>query len=205
LVKWLRSQKDCSLEEGLTYQELTAAQDRFRVRFHPIWAAVLATVHPVSLPKPPRDKDGVLRWTRYPDWRGRDLDGTFASIEWPIEGLLFDVEHNGFWWRAWGDRPDPLEDALDLARQKLDGVPRLTPLRGHLYLHDTRDSPVFSIYQADLFVPAVALSDLPDGRSGEGIPVTEYPLGNVPFWSDLHAWAQIGHFTEFGDLAVEGT
>jgi hypothetical protein len=46
----------------------------------------------------------MLRWTRFPDWRLRDVDGTRELIEAPIHGLLFDIERNKFWWHSWGDR-----------------------------------------------------------------------------------------------------
>ena len=29
-------------------------------------------------------------------------------LEWPVDGLLFDVENNGFWIEDWGDRPEAI-------------------------------------------------------------------------------------------------
>jgi hypothetical protein len=64
--------------------------------------------------------------------------------------------------------------------------------------------PVFSVVQADLYVPALTLAGLLDGSSEDPVPAEEYPIGRVPFWSDLHAYSQIRHFTAFGELAEGG-
>jgi hypothetical protein len=121
-----------------------------------------------------------------------------------VEGLLFDVERNGFWWHAWGSPPDEIPERLAEARERLSEVPRLTPLWSNLFLADTDDSPVFSIEQADLYVPALTLPDLITQRSEDSLDPTDYPIGAVPFWSELHAYSQIGHMSAFGELADGG-
>jgi hypothetical protein len=37
-------------------------------------------------------------------------------IDVPVQGLLFDVEENGFWWNAWGASPERAQDRLAVAR-----------------------------------------------------------------------------------------
>jgi hypothetical protein len=63
---------------------------------------------------------------------------------------------------------------------------------------------VFSIVQADLYVPAMTLPDLITGRSQDSVDSMEYPIGDVPFWSELHAYSQLGHMSAFGELADGG-
>jgi hypothetical protein len=94
LVAWLQAQPGCRLDGGLTAGELDRAEQHFDIHFPPLWRAVLSHVHPVALPKPPRDKHGILNWTAYPDWRLRDEAGTRRLIDAPVDGLMFDVEHN---------------------------------------------------------------------------------------------------------------
>lgn len=191
LVRWLERSGDCRLEPGLTPAEIDHAEQAFGIQMPPLWRRVLERVHPVSLPKPPRDTDGVLRWVAYPDWRLRDEPGTAQLVDRPVGGVMFDVEQNGFWWHAtWGEPPTELPRRLSVARERLAEVPRLTPLRGNLYVASTDESPVFSINQADLYVPALRLADLPSGPSQDVLSKTDYPWGDVPFWSDLHAWSQ---------------
>jgi hypothetical protein len=201
LVAWVRSLDDCVVEVGLNDSELDEAEAEFGVNFPSLWKEVLRSAHPVSLPKPPRDEDKVLRWVEYPDWRRRNTDETRELIDRPTEGVLFDVEHTGFWWRAWGAKPESMDRRLDVARKELAKVPRLIPIRGHWYVGGVPDSPVLSIVQTDLWSPGVTLCALSIERDETNLPIEDYPLGSIPFWSQLHAWSQIGHISRFGELA----
>lgn len=204
LVAWLRAQPDCELEDGLTAAELDHAEERFGIVFPPLWRRVLARVHPIGLPKPPRGPDGTLRWTAYPDWRLRDEAATRDLIDAPVDGLLFDVEHNDLWWADWGKRPDQVPARRQGAAGHLADVPRLVPLWSHLYVAATDDSPVFSIVQADLYVPALSVADLPADRNQGVVPLDDWPIGNTPFWSDLHAYSQLGPQGPFAYLGTGG-
>lgn len=205
LVDWLRQQPGCIIEDGLTERELDRAEEYFGIRFPPLWRATLDRVHPIAVPKPPRGPDGILRWNAYPDWRMRDDAQTRDLIETPLEGLLFDVERCDFWWTAWGPAPDDLPTRLRIAAERLADVPRLVPLWSHLYVAPVNDGPVFSIVQADLYIPALSVIDLPTGRNQNAVPVPDWPIGSIPFWSDLHAYSQCGHLHDrFGRLGTGG-
>lgn len=188
-LEGLARRTGCVLERGLTEDELSSVESELSLRIAAPWRAVLSRAHP-------RPGGGPSR--SFPDWRLRDVARTQEIIDQPIEGILFDVEHNGFWWRDWGERPEGLPARIATARRALATVPRLTPLWGHWYAAPGSDSPVFSIVQTDLWIPAVSLAALIEGRpqSEDELPAHEYPVGSVPFWSLLHAWSQIGHLDE---------
>jgi hypothetical protein len=193
LAHWLARTGDCELEPGLTSAEIERAEGAFGLEMPPLWRRVLALVHAKSLPKPPRGPDGVLRWVPYPDWRLRDVAGTAELVRRPVDGVLFDVEHNDFWWSDWGEKPSDPAGRLSVARELLERAPRLTPLRGNHYVGPTDASPVFSINQTDLYVPALCLADLVHGRGQDGVAPENFPIGRVPFWSELHHWSQLGY------------
>lgn len=201
LADWLTRRPNGVCEPGLTDAEIDRAQDVFGLTFSPLWRGVLRLVHPTA-----RSGTSHLDWRSYPDWRLRHEAPTRRMITAPVEGLLFDVEHNDFWWNAWGSPPATTTDRLQVARCELAEVPRLTPLWGHRYIAETDDSPVFSIVQADLYVPAVTLGGLLDERSQNRMPVTSFPIGRIPFWSELHAYSQLGHNdnSPFAKLATGG-
>ncbi|WP_405983807.1 hypothetical protein [Streptomyces sp. NBC_00872] len=71
---------------------------------------------------------------RWPDWRNGDPKDLAARLSQPVEGVLFDVEHNSFWHPAWSPRPAGTPDALQIARPELAAVPQLVPLYSHRYL-----------------------------------------------------------------------
>lgn len=201
LVGWLAGLHNGVCEPGPTDAEIERAQEVFGLTFSPLWRSVLRLVHPIAKPGTSRPD-----WPSFPDWRLRHEAATRQLIEAPVEGLLFDVEHNGFWWNAWGSQPATVIDRLKIARRELAEVPRLTPLWGHRYIAETGDSPVFSIVQADLAVPALTLGGLLDGQDLDRIPVASFPIGRVPFWSELHAYSVLGHDenSPFAKLATGG-
>ncbi|MEZ5977554.1 MAG: SMI1/KNR4 family protein [Planctomycetota bacterium] len=127
---------------------------------------------------------------RFPDWRAPASDAVRERMQWPLDSLLFDVEHDGFWPAAWGSRPAGLEDALALATREFARAPRLVPLYGHRYLPvDPPESgnPVFSVYQTDVILYGSSL-ELYFATEFGTLPWKEAvakPARHVPFWSEL--------------------
>jgi hypothetical protein len=89
----------------------------------------------------------------WPDWRHDSDEDLRGRLDWPIDGLIFDVHNNGFWPATWGDRPDGTKDRERKARAHLAGVPRLVPVFSHRCLTSDpqfRPRTVFSVHQADV-------------------------------------------------------
>jgi hypothetical protein len=192
LVQWVQQRPNTVLEPGLSDEELSAAQSALAIEFPVLWTDVLRVVLPVD-GDASQDKRA---WPDWPDWRLRNFEHVHLRVHAPIEGLLFDVENSDFWWQAWGPMPDSPTARLRVAHQRLAEVPRLVPIYGHQYVATASSSPVFSIVQADLWMPAITLADLPLGRDQEAVPMEDWPIGGVPFWSELHAYGQAGHMDE---------
>ena len=92
----VRSCPGLEVADGLTAEEISRAEERFRIRFPPDLAELL--------------REGLPRGGRFPDWRSLP-DSIGAQLAWPLEGLLFDVEQDAFWMPEWGPRPPSLEEA----------------------------------------------------------------------------------------------
>jgi len=162
------AERPVEIAPGLTDQEFAAIEDDFGFTFaddHRIFLAVGVPVGP-----------------RWPDWR-TPSDALADQLRWPVDGLLFDVANNDFWYPAWGTRPEAVEAAVLEAVQRLAYAPRLVPIRGHRYLPAGRGSfghPVLSMMQTDIVCYgrdlAAYIGRDQESRSG---PVT------VEFWRDL--------------------
>jgi hypothetical protein len=127
-----------SIEPGLTAAELARAEERFASRFPPDLAEFLCV--------------GLPTGGGFPSWRSLDA-AIEAQLAWPLEGMLFDIEHNGFWMPEWGQRPGDLEAAKAIATAAVRAAPVLIPLCGHRYLPAEpleAGNPVFSVYQTDV-------------------------------------------------------
>lgn len=157
---------------GLSERELDAVEARFGFTFSADHRVFLAAGLPHGSP-------------RWPDWRNGDPEDLAGRLSGPVGGVLFDVEHNVFWYPAWGPRPAGTSDALRIARAGLATVPQLVPLYGHRYLPGTAGEyghPVLSVHQTDIIIYGNDLTDYVrnefTGRSS-GLPARS----TVDFWS----------------------
>src|SRR5690349_11378145 len=99
------------LQPGLSDAEFDRIEQRYGFEFAEDHRAFLSVVLPV----------GGRNW---PDWRNGDPKILRDKLAWPIEGVLFDVEHNAYWHHGWGERPTQSTAAVERARQHLVAVPK---------------------------------------------------------------------------------
>lgn len=166
------------IQPGLTDAEVARIESTFGFRFADDHRRFLMTGLPT--------KD---RWV---DWRG-DLERIRRRMEWPIEGIIFDVLENGFWPGSWGERPGDASDAESLARDRLAGWPRLVPLYSHRYIASRASgigsprhpSPVFSVHQTDVIIYGSDLHEYALNEFARGQFEVTDPVARVPFWLDL--------------------
>ena len=157
-------------EPGYSASELEEAQQRFGLTFPP-------------------DLVDLLREQRIPggyDWM-RDDEKLVRALQWPLEGMLFDVEENDLWWPEWGERPATKDNRATIVAGVISNAPKLIPLMGHRYLPEEPNvvgNPIFSVYQSDIIVYG---ADLHDWLRVELDPTfqsqTRWPVREIEFWS----------------------
>ncbi|MGW6785892.1 hypothetical protein [Streptomyces sp. NPDC054987] len=134
---------------GLSERELDAVEARFGFTFSADHRVFLAA----GLPH------GSRSW---PDWRNGDPEDLAERLSRPVEGVLFDVQHNGFWHPSWSQKPAETSDAQQIARSELATAPQLVPIYSHRYLPGTAGEcrhPVLSVHQTDVIFYGNDLSD----------------------------------------------
>jgi len=165
------------IEPGLRPEEIALVQQRHGFTFADDHRAFLAA--------------GLPTGDNWPDWRDGDPDELEDRLRWPVDGVLFDVAHNGFWPSVWGVRPGDVTDAVILAERRMAAVPRLVPVYGHRYLPagaGTSGHPVLSVMQTDIIYYG---SDLADYIRREfttqpgWAPFSEDVQATVEFWRDI--------------------
>ncbi|AQS68941.1 hypothetical protein [Streptomyces pactum] len=174
-------------EPGLTDAEFTRIEREYGFEFADDHRAFLAAGLPVNTPP----EDGQT-WSRpWPEWRDGDRDSWRRQLDWPVEGVLLDVEHNGFWYEGWGERPADAATALGTARHHLAEAPVLVPVYAHRYLPAGRGHfghPVLSMWQTDIIYYGLDLVDYLhkefDEVRGE-VDAHWKPRATAPFWRDL--------------------
>jgi len=165
-----------SIEPGLTAAELAAAEQRFGFQFPQDLADFL--------------HEGLPAGGRFPLWRS--LDESIASqLRWPLEGMLFDVEHGAFWMNDWGKRPATLDVANSIVTAAVQMAPVLIPVYGHRYLPTEpleAGNPVFSVYQTDIIYYGHDLASYFEadfGGSGYVEAIHFDRIRPIRFWSRL--------------------
>ena len=158
---------------GLTGTEVAAIEREFGFAFADDHRALLAA--------------GVPTGDGWPDWRGADRAALRERLAGPVEGVLFDVGSNDFWYAGWGPRPPSAEDAVATARRHLRTAPRLVPVYAHRYLPaGSSGHPVLSVHQTDVIPYGNDLTDWLHREFGLGGPAAGGPAPvTVPFWGDL--------------------
>lgn len=165
-----------TLTRGLSERELRDAESAYSLRFPSDLRELLALALPIG--------------ERFPDWRELDSSAIRASLAWPAEGITFDVEHDRFWWTAWGAKPSSLAAALDVARAELARVPKLVPVYGHRYMPSEpleAGNPVFSAYQSDVIYYGSDLRSYlrREARHLAHAEAIAGPRRPIRFWTDL--------------------
>ncbi|MBO0869317.1 MAG: hypothetical protein J2P15_12195 [Micromonosporaceae bacterium] len=192
-MRRLRRWDVCAIEAGLTGAEIHRVETEFGFQFSDDHRVFLAAGLPVNTRPVPRVPGVIYTHPKpWPDWRSDDSATLRRFMEWPVEGVLFDVEHNGFWHDGWEPRPDERAAALQTARRMLADVPRMVPIYGHRYLPAGRGTfghPVLSMWQTDIIYYGLDLADYIDREFG-GADVRRArsdgtPQSTVNFWHDL--------------------
>jgi hypothetical protein len=188
----LRGRSVCDVDPGLSLDEIEGVEKALGFQFASDHRAFLTAGLPVNT-YPELREPGVVTTHRepWPDWRRPDVEALRARIAWPVEGVLFDVENNGFWYQAWRARPERLEEAVEIARRELTRVPIMVPLYGHRYLPagaGTYGHPVLSMWQTDIIYYGLDIVDYIDREFGgpeRGQDAAWEPRVTVDFWRDL--------------------
>jgi hypothetical protein len=165
-------------DPGLTEDEFLQVERRFGFQFPPDLRTFLSIGLPVS-----------GRWV---DWRNVDDAAIRERLEWPIEGICFDIEHNAFWLGEWGARPSDLQEAFEVARRAVAGAPVLIPICSHRFIPAAppeSGNPVFSIYQTDIIYYGADLMDYLQNEFRYYFGRAEFAVAKNPrriaFWSRL--------------------
>jgi hypothetical protein len=135
-------------DAGLTDAEVVAVEGKYEFRFPPDLREFLQ----IALPRGPQ----------FPDWRSGNEVVLRDWLDMPRRGVLFDVEHSGFWLEEWGSSPNSIDEALRVAGELVAKAPRLIPIYSHRMLPDEphlEGNPVFSVHQTDIIHYGFNLAD----------------------------------------------
>ncbi|WP_017811920.1 hypothetical protein [Paenibacillus shenyangensis] len=168
-----------TLAPGLSDKEVSQIESIYNIQFPPDLQELLQYMLPIG--------------RSFPIWRDFSKS-TIADIrrqlDAPLEGILFDIEHNQFWHHSWGTRPNNLKEAQKIACQEYLKVPPLIPVYGHRYIPSTPaevGNPVLSVHQTDIIYYGSNLEEYfkIEYRLKAQSELDDAKIKYITFWSQL--------------------
>lgn len=161
---------------GLTNEEMRSTELKYNFIFPPDLREFLSYALPIS-----------KGWV---DWRNGDEKVIQDRLNWPYEGICFDIEHCNFWMVHWGEKPTTLEDCFAVAKKNIDLAPKLIPICSHRYIPDSPNlvgNPIFSVYQTDIIYYGSNLENYFASEFSYYFKTSEYiipePIRKIELWS----------------------
>jgi hypothetical protein len=140
----LLKNKNIIFEEGLTNEEFHAITMMFGISFPYDLEYFLQTALPVST--------GFVNWRKALNDKD-ERESINKRLSWPLDGILFDVENNTFWYDEWDENNNNAEHQVRIVKQHYRTYPTLIPIYSHRYIPSLpieEGNPVFSVYQTDI-------------------------------------------------------
>ena len=171
--------KGVQFSSGLSSKEIDEIESFYSIHFPPDLRDFLKTGLPVS--------NGFINWRDRCIANAKTIEDIIA---WPLEGMLYDIEHNAFWYECWGDRPANMADALSVCKEAYKKVPQLIPIYSHRYIPSEPNetgNPVFSVYQTDIIYygeDLLSYFEVEFLGKNQG-DINEKSIRKIEFWSDM--------------------
>jgi len=181
ILKDLLVAKEIKFDDGLTDIEVKKIEEKFDIKFPPDLKCFLQLGLPIS--------------KSFVNWREAlsseiVAESILFKLDWPLSGMLFDLEHNNFWLKIWGEKPKMYKVQERVVKERYLTFPKLIPIFSHRYIPMTpneENNPIFSVHQMDIIYYGYDLIsyfanefklELP-----EELKSTEN-YKNIEFWSD---------------------
>src|SRR4051794_18141778 len=122
IVKKL-NEKGVEFISGLKEEEIYEIEELYNLKFPPDLKELLMFALPIS--------DGFVNWS---DKSKKNIKSITDRLNLPLDGIIFDIEHNEFWMNDWGKKPSSLKDAVNIATMYYCKAPKLIPIFSHRYI-----------------------------------------------------------------------
>ncbi|MCM3631654.1 SMI1/KNR4 family protein [Paenibacillus glycanilyticus] len=177
----IRKMKNAGVKfaNGLTESEFEIIEQKYIVKFPPDLKQFLSIALPIS--------DEFNNWR---DMTDRNVQIIQERFNWCLEGMLFDIEHNNFWLKEWGNKPNDLESAKIICIEQFRRAPKLIPIYSHRYIPQIPQesgNPIFSVHQTDIIYYGENLKSylMVEFDLKKYDEINFESIKRIPFWSDI--------------------
>ncbi|KAL2531707.1 hypothetical protein Adt_05058 [Abeliophyllum distichum] len=138
LINHLNS-SNIPVENGLSECEFSSLESSFNFTFPPDLRSIL--------------QEGLPIGPGFPHWRSSSKQQLEILINLPIIEICKQVTRKNFWLESWGDRPNDVDKAVNLAKGFLKKAPILVPIYGKFYISSApcmAGNPVFYVHGGEV-------------------------------------------------------
>lgn len=172
-------EKGVEFTTGLKEKEIDEIEKLYNIRFPPDLKEFIMFALPIS--------DGFVNWI---DTSKENVESITNRLNWPLEGIIFDIEHDEFWMNDWGEKPSTLIGAVNVATMHYNKAPKLIPIYFHRYIPSNpleKGNPIMSVYQTDIIYYGEHLLSyfLVEFDFKEHKDIDFKNIKRIPFWSDI--------------------
>lgn len=177
-VKKLK-EKGVVFTNGMMENEIIEIEELYNVKFPPDLKEFFKFALPIS--------EGFLNWNDKSKININRINNRFLE---PLEGIIFDIEHNEFWMQGWGEKPSDIREAVKLATMYFNNAPKLIPIWYHRYIPSTPSeygNPIMSVHQTDIIYYGENLLSylLVEFGFKKREDIDFDNIKEIPFWSEI--------------------
>ena len=180
-IRKILEDNNIQLNVGMTENEITKAEEFYGIEFPKDMKEMLMNFVPIS--------NGFYNWNDYSD---ENISRIKDMIEWPYEGIIYDIENNEFWLEEFGKCPKNIEDRIQMFKKYIAEnevqIPKLIPINSHRYVISGKvaDYPIISVYQTDIIYYGSNLLEYFENEFNHTYNITNIAnIKRIPFWNQI--------------------
>ena len=182
-IRQILENKEIEILNGLSDEEFEKIEKFYNIKF----PKVLRILYKSFLPN-------FYNWR---DFSENNVKKIKNYLNMPIEGILFDIENNGFWMDCFGEKTENPEQNKAKAEEYLknakeEEVPKLIPIYSHRYVPsfpNSIDVPIFSVMGTNIVYYGKNIEEYIghefDNNYNPEQESADIAIIQVPFWSKI--------------------
>ena len=175
-IKRMLIEKKIKISNGMSEKEIKKVEKIYQIVFPKDYKEML--------------KEFVLDCNNWRDISEKNISYLKDKINAPIEGIIFDIENNGFWMNEFGNKPKNIQERVNIFLKYIEknNIPKLIPILNNTYMicDENSEYPIVSVIQKDIIILSNNLINYFEQKLNISKQNELYFRNiKIPFWSNI--------------------
>ena len=175
-LKRMLIEKKIKISNGMSEKEIKKVEKIYQIVFPKDYKEIL--------------KEFVLDCNNWRDISEKNISYLKDKINAPIEGIIFDIENNGFWMNEFGNKPKNIQERVNIFLKYIEknNIPKLIPILNNTYMicDENSEYPIVSVIQKDIIILSNNLINYFEQKLNISKQNELYFRNiKIPFWSNI--------------------